>query len=97
MIDRENPVPSSVRVQGGEVRIGDSVRLHPRVRADAFDILLDKKIARIENIQQDFEDRYYLVVTLDDDPGREQEDERVMPGHRFFFYPQEVERVEAEQ
>ena len=97
MIDRENPVPSSVSVQGGEVRIGDSVRLHPKVRADAFDILLDKKIARIENIQQDFEDRCYLVVTLDDDPGREQEDERVMPGHRFFFYPEEVERVEANQ
>ncbi len=97
MIDRENPVPSSVSVQGGEVRIGDSVRLHPKVRADAFDILLDQKIARIENIQQDFEDRCYLVVTLDDDPGREQEDERVMPGHRFFFYPEEVERVEAGQ
>ncbi|GAC1471205.1 MAG: hypothetical protein NVS2B12_23990 [Ktedonobacteraceae bacterium] len=95
MIDRENSVPTSLSVQGGEIRVGDSVRLHPKVRADAFDMLLDQKIARVEKIQQDFEDRYYLIVTLDDDPGREQEDERVLPGHRFFFYPEEVERVEA--
>ncbi len=87
----EKPVPTSIHVLGGAVKVGDSVRLHPKVRADAFDILLDQKIARVENIQQDFEDRCYLIVTLDDDPGREQEDERVLPGHRFFFYPQEVE------
>ncbi len=100
MIDREDrdyPVPTSISVQGGEVRVGDSVRLHPKVRADAFDMLLDQKIARVENIQQDFEDRCYLVVTLDDDPGQEQEDERVMPGHRFFFYPQEVEYIKETQ
>jgi len=36
------------------------------------------------------------VVTLDDDPGREQWDERILPGHRFFFSPEEVEPVEAE-
>ena len=97
MIDRERPVPTSVVVIGGEVYVGDSVRLHPKVRADPFDMLLDSKIARVEAIQQDFEDNCYLVVTLDDDPGREQEDERVLPGHRFFFYPQEIERVEAMQ
>ena len=97
MMDRERPVPAFVAVMGGDVKVGDSVRLHPKVRADAFDIMLDKKIARVEAIQQDFEDNCYLVVTIDDDPGREQEDERVMPGHRFFFYPQEIERVEASQ
>ena len=31
----------------------------------------------------DFENRLYLVVTIDDDPGREQWNERVLPGHRF--------------
>ncbi len=83
--------PASVAVQGGEVKIGDSVLLRPKVRADAFDMLLDGKSARIEGFQQDFEDRIYIVVTLADDPGREQVDERVMPGHRFFFFPEEVE------
>ena len=83
--------PTSVQVNGGIAAVGDSVLLHPKMRADAFDMLLDGKTARIEAFQQDYEDRYYVVVTLDEDPGREQWDERVMPGHRFFFFPEEVE------
>ncbi len=85
------PPPASVRVTGGEARVGSRVILHPRARADAFDLLLKERSARVEAIQQDFENRLYLVVTLDDDPGREQRDERVLPGHRFFFFPEEVE------
>lgn len=89
------PPPPSVLIAGREVKAGDNVRLHPKARADAFDMLLDGKTARVEIIQQDFEDRIYLVVTLDDDPGREQWDERVLPGHRFYFFPDEVEPLEA--
>lgn len=85
------PLPASISIAGREARVGDAVRLHPKARADAFDMLLVDKTARIAAIQQDFENRLYLVVTLDDDPGREQIDERVMPGHRFFFFPEEVE------
>ncbi len=88
------PPPASVLIAGREVKVGDRVRLHPKARADAFDMLLDGKVGRVEIIQQDFENRLYLVVTLDDDPGREQWDERVLPGHRFFFFPQEVELLE---
>lgn len=83
--------PTSVQVIGGEAKAGDSVIVHPKVRADAMDMMLDGKTARVETIHQDFEERLYVVVTLDDDPGREQIDERVMPGHRFFFFPEEVE------
>ncbi len=90
----EPAAPEEVAVTNGTVRARDRVRLHPKARADAFDILLNGKTARVEEIKQDFEERCYLVVTLDDDPGREQEDERVLPGHRFFFYPQEIERLE---
>jgi hypothetical protein len=85
------PPPDSVLIAGKEVKAGDSVLLRPKARADAFDMLLDGKTARVEIIQQDFENRIYLVVTLDDDPGREQWDERVLPGHRFYFFPDEVE------
>jgi len=85
------PPPDSVLIAGKEVKAGDSVLLRPKARADAFDMLLDGKTARVEIIQQDFENRIYLVVTLDDDPGREQWDERVLPGHRFYFFPYEVE------
>ncbi|MBE3558817.1 MAG: hypothetical protein IMW89_06265 [Ktedonobacteraceae bacterium] len=96
------PPPSSVVVSGKEVRAGDRVLLRPGRRqnrqgtlTDAFDILLEGRSARVETIQQDFENRIYLVVTLDDDPGREQWDERVLPGHRFYFFPEEVELPEA--
>ncbi|HZS79395.1 MAG TPA: hypothetical protein VFA41_22470 [Ktedonobacteraceae bacterium] len=89
------PPPQSISIANKEVKAGDKVRLHPRARADAFDMLLEGKTARVEMIQQDFENRLYLVVTLDDDPGREQWDERVLPGHRFFFFPEEVEPLEG--
>lgn len=83
--------PASVLIAGREVKAGDSVLLRPKARADAFDMLLDGKIATVETIYQDFENRIYLEVTLDDDPGGEQEDERALPGHHFFFFPEEVE------
>jgi hypothetical protein len=91
------PPPQSVLVAGKEVKAGDHVLLRPRARADAFDMLLDGKTARVEVIQQDFENRVYLVVTVDDDPGREQWDERGLPGHRFFFFPEEVELLTDEE
>jgi hypothetical protein len=88
--------PASLVVDGREVKAGDRVRLRPAARADAFDILLDGKIGKVERIEQDFENRLYLVVSLDDDPGQEQWDERVLPGHRFFFFAEEVEPLAAD-
>ncbi len=89
--EQEQPRLTSIQVDGREIKVGDQVLLRPSARADAFDMLLVGKTARIVEIRQDYEDRVYLMVALDDDPGREQADERVMPGHRFFFFPQEVE------
>ncbi|MGI8476368.1 MAG: hypothetical protein ACR2OO_08380 [Thermomicrobiales bacterium] len=82
----------------GEVtlRPGDQVRLRPRGGADAFDLLLQGRIATIESIEQDFEDRVYLAVTVDDDPGRDFGALR-QPGHRFFFSPLEVEPFDGEE
>jgi hypothetical protein len=91
------PPPTSAHIANRQVKAGDRVRLHPKARADAFDMLLEGKTARVESIEQDFENRTYLVVTVDDDPGREQWDERVLPGHRFFFFPQEVELLEEKE
>lgn len=91
------PPPESITIAGREVRAGDRVRLHPKARADAFDMMLEGKDARVEIIHQDMENRLYLVVTLDVDPGREQWDERVLPGHRFFFFPDEVEVLASDE
>jgi hypothetical protein len=71
-------------------RVGDQVRLRPRGRADVFDIALAGMIATVEAVEQDFEGRVYLAVTVDDDPGQDLGRLR-QPGHRFFFAPEEVE------
>ncbi len=71
-------------------REGDRVRLHPRRRADIFDIALDGKIAIVESVESDFENNVHLAVTVEDDPGREFGVARQI-GHRFFFGPEEVE------
>lgn len=92
---RDDTPPVIALVDGRVAQVGDGVRLRPSARADAFDMLLNGKTARIEDIRQDYEGRVYLVVALDDDPGREQADERVMPGHRFFFFSDEVELMET--
>jgi hypothetical protein len=72
------------------VRKGDRVRLRPRTRADIFDLALAGKIATVDEIEEDYEGRAYLAVTIDDDPGRDLGALR-QPGHRFFFAPDEVE------
>jgi hypothetical protein len=73
-----------------EVRAGDRVRLRPRGRADILDLALAGRTATVESIEQDFEGRVYLAVTVDDDPGKDLGTLR-QPGHRFFFQPEEVE------
>lgn len=84
------PHLACVRVAGVEIRIGDQVRLRPRGRADIFDIALSGMVATIESIERDFDDHVHVAVTIDDDPGKDFGVQR-MPGHRFFFGPDEIE------
>ena len=86
----ENTRLELVRVGALVFRTGDRVCLRPRGGADIMDIALAGRIATIESIEQDFEDRIYLAVTVDDDPGSDFGVQR-QPGHRFFFSPAEVE------
>ena len=91
----ERPAPLSVTVGGVEVRGGSRVRLWPQAGRDIFDIALSGKVAIVEKIEQDFEDRILFAVSVEDDPGREMVDMPVL-GHRFFFSPEEVEPLEGE-
>jgi hypothetical protein len=86
----ENTRLELINVDGVDLRQGDQVRLRPRAGGDILDLALAGKIATIESIEQDFENRIYLAVTVDDDPGRDLGALR-QPGHRFFFAPEEVE------
>jgi hypothetical protein len=74
----------------GTARPGTRVRLRPRARADAFDVVLAGMSATVESVVEDYEGRTQLAVTLDDDPGRDLGKDG-FPGHRFFFFADEVE------
>lgn len=86
----ENTRLELINVGGVVLRQGDRVKLRPCGGADILDIALAGQIATIESIEQDYEDRIYIVVTVDDDPGKDFGAQR-QPGHRFFFAPEEVE------
>jgi hypothetical protein len=74
---------------GVEIKAGDRVVLRPLGRADVFDLALDGKIATVVSIEQDFEDRIHLAVTVDEDPGWDYGCDGFI-GHRFFFGIEEV-------
>ena len=80
----------SVTVRGVPLHVGDRVRLRPGKTADIMDLALQGKVAVVEAIERDFEERVHLAVVLEDDPGRDLGLLR-QPGHRFFFSVQEVE------
>jgi hypothetical protein len=81
---------SSISISGVSIACGDRVRLRPRKSADIMDLALAGKVAIVESIERDFDDRMHLAVVLEDDPGRDLGMMR-QPGHRFFFSPEEVE------
>ena len=94
LLEDKTPL-AAVRVFGVDLKLGDRVRLWPRSGGDIFDLVLAGKIAVIESIEQDYEDKIQFAVVLDDDPGRDLGMLR-QPGHRFFFSPEEVEPLALE-
>jgi hypothetical protein len=85
--------PSALTARNTALDAGTRVRLRPRRGGDIFDLALAGKTATVVKIEEDFEGRVFLAVTVDDDPGRDLGVEG-RPGHRFFFRPDEVEVVE---
>jgi hypothetical protein len=92
---QDHPGLPSAIAGGIEIKPGDQVRLRPLGRADVFDLALDGKTATIISIEQDFEDRIHLSVTVDDDPGNDF-GRQGKPGHRFFFGIDEIEPLKGE-
>jgi hypothetical protein len=82
----------SVPIAGGELRVGDRVRLQPGGSADIFDLALSGRVAFVEAIERDYDEQVHVAVVVEDDPGRDLGADR-MVGHRFFFKPHEVERL----
>jgi hypothetical protein len=92
----DRPRIERICVAGNEYRLGDRVRVWPLGDADILDLALKGKTATIAAIEQDYEDRIHLAVTVDDDPGQDLGAEG-QPGHRFFFRPEEVEPLEVDE
>jgi hypothetical protein len=84
-----------IRVAGVQYCVGDRVRIWPLGDADILDMALKGKTAIIAALEQDYEDRVYIAVTIDDDPGQDL-GAQGKPGHRFFFRPEEVEPLDAD-
>jgi hypothetical protein len=87
---------TSVTVRGTDLIVGDRVQIRPQGRADVMDLALDGKIALIESIEQDAENKVYLALVLEDDPGKDLGMLR-QPGHRFFYGLHEVEPLVENQ
>jgi hypothetical protein len=86
------PALDCVFANGTKVAKGSAVRLHPKRRADVWDMFLDGKTATVRAIHQDVENLLYVAVTVDDDPASDMHE---WYGRSFFFYPDEIEPLEA--
>jgi hypothetical protein len=85
------PGDTSKIVDGIEYRKGDKVKLKLGKRlSDAMDMMMDNKIATIEIIYTDYEDKTHIAVTIDEDPGQEMKREL---GLYLYFSPDEMEHV----
>jgi hypothetical protein len=76
----------------GSLKAGDRVLLHPKPGGDVLDSALAGRIAIIESVEQDFDERIHFAVVIEDDPGKDLGLMR-QPGHRFFFSAEEVEKL----
>lgn len=73
---------------GMTFRLGDKVRLCPQREGDPIDHMVDGRIATIEKLLHDVDDRLYVAVTVDGDPGQE----LLRDSGRFlYFFEGEVE------
>ena len=77
-----------VLVDGVVYRCGAKVRLRLTERSDPYDRMLDGRIATIERIYYDYDDKLYFGATIDDDPGQELMRET---GRFIFFFVGELE------
>src|SRR5262249_46375373 len=92
LLDEKSPLETATISTG--VREGDRVRLHPRANGDVLDLALAGKTACVASIEQDYDGNFHVSVVLDEDPGIDIGRLR-MPGHRFFFAPEELELLES--
>ncbi len=88
------PETDAVLVNGIRVARGSQVRLRPRRNADAQDIFVAGKTARVTSVHEDVEGNKHVAVVVDDDPAADLHD---WYGRYLYFSPDEVEPLEASE
>ncbi len=83
------PGEQTATVDGVKFIRGGKLVLRPGTDRDVYDKMLDGRRATIERIYVGYDDRVYLGVTVDDDPGQELMRET---GRYLFFFAHEVEQ-----
>lgn len=87
------PEIDAVLVDGIRVARGTRVRLRPKRNADAQDIFVTGKTARVTSVHEDVEGNTHLGVVVDDDPAADLHD---WYGRYLYFSPDEVEPLEQQ-
>jgi hypothetical protein len=91
MDESVSPESDVAWVRGAPVCRGSRVRLRPGARrADAQDLFLEGRLAKVDAVLSDVDDETYLAVTLEDDPAA---DLQQAHGRFLYFRPDEVEPV----
>ena len=88
------PEIDAVLVNGARVARGSRVRLRPRRNADAQDIFVAGKTARVTSVHEDVEGNMHVGVVVDDDPAADLHD---WYGRYLYFSPDEIEPLETRQ
>lgn len=90
------PELDAVLVNGSRVARGTRVILRPRRNADAQDIFVAGKIARVTSVHEDVEGNKHVGVVVEDDPAA---DLHEWYGRYLYFSPDEIEPLteQAEQ
>lgn len=88
------PEVDAVLVNGIRVARGSRVRLRPRRNADAQDIFVAGKTARVTSVHSDVEGNTHVAVVVDDDPAADLHD---WYGRYLYFSPDEIEPLEAQR
>ena len=88
------PEIDAVLVNGIRVARGSQVRLRPRRNADAQDIFVAGKTARVTSVHEDVEGNKHVGVVVDDDPAADLHD---WYGRYLYFSPDEIEPLETSE
>jgi hypothetical protein len=84
------PDIDAVMVNGVRVAHGSRVRLRPSRRADAQDMFVAGKTARVTSVHEDVDGQCHVAVVVDDDPAA---DLHELYGRYLYFSPDEIEPV----